>query len=714
MNAGSRGTFLRRSGILLWYTSILISSVGVVAIGVGAVTNGIIAVVAGGGALSLLSLATEFRVALEADEDQVVKFSIVTTGAMVFVTAVAITLNVFSTDIQLFTRIVTLTLGLQALLLTVGGRPAGTTRSGRLILLALSHGAVFVGSFLILPVGTQHEEAALLAYSVGFSFLILHSFWMRRLRSDVSPPQPETRRRYWESLLIIAILAEILAVLGLTITPQGAGLNSSLDTFLVVIAGISGVVMLGALSVPRSPPNALEAITGPAETIAQHVLTMVLLVNTLLLAFFAAFPRTFVWTTAVFLSVLSVGVVMNYLMLLRAYVQSPSESSPPQSLITETPLTIVISAMNEANVLRETLPDNLEELPDVEFLIVPAAASSDETHAVLAGIRDEYGDQVRIREGTGGSKAGDLNQIWPYIDTPFALLLDADERISRDSVALALKTILSDPALGVVQGRKIAARPDATALSRFVSIERQHSTWIDHPFMNDVLRAGHFAGSAALLRRSVVSDVDGFETSALTEDIDLTLRLYLETDWEIDYVPEVVVREYNPGTWMSLVRQRERWGRGWAQTAVRHLPRVLRNARELGWRRTVGLSWELFLAVSSPLYTVFPAIIVYWAVSGGAPFPALVTLPLAVLMLPERGLSFLYAGFEDPSLSRDTRRGQLVVGVVHAYIWIIFGWIIQLHSLYLQLAGAVGRWEVTEKTVDTDETPDRLNTEYRD
>lgn len=689
---------------ILWYIAFVMTALGFVALGLDLREIGLITVAIGGGTLALLSLATEFQLVFQSSTDQFVRLSIVTTGSAVFLTSLAISLNVLPTELQLPVRIVVLSLGLQALVITVDTRPAGTRRS-RIFLLAVSHGAVFTGSFLILPFGPRVHEAAVLLYAVGFSFLILHAFWMRRLRPGVSPPKPDTRRRYWESLLLSAILIEIVAVVGLTITTRGLVLQSPLSTGFAIISGVSGTILLASLSVPPSPPDFLSYLTSPIGTITQHVLTVIILVNTLSYGLFLAFPMTFTLITGVFLFILAIGVVVNYSMLLRAYLQTPTKSSVPRTVISDTPFTVVITAMDEADVLRKTLQHNLTALPNTKFLVVPAAASNDGTHEVLADFHNEYDDQLRIIEGTAGSKAGDLNQVWPHIDTPFVLLLDADEQVSQDSVAHGLQTILSNPNLGIVQGRKVATHPDCSTLSKFTSIERQHSTWIDHPFIDTILEAGHFAGSSAILRRPAVSDVDGFATTALTEDIDLTIRMYLKTDWDLQYVPNMVLYEYNPGTWMSLIRQRERWGRGWAQTTARHISSILRNVQKLGWRRTTGLSWELFLAVSSPVFTIFPAIITYWIVNGVPPFDPWLMLFLAVVMFPERGLSFLYAAFWDPALSREKTGWQIASNLLYSYLWIPFGWVIQLHSLYLQLAGADERWEVTKKAViNEDET----------
>lgn len=265
-------------------------------------------------------------------------------------------------------------------------------------------------------------------------------------------------------------------------------------------------------------------------------------------------------------------------------------------------------------------------------------------------------------------------------------------------VTQALRVLSAQPNVGIVQGRKCATYPDTSRLSRFASTERQHSTWLDQSFFADVLSAPHFAGSAAVLRREVLPAVDGFAPEMLTVDIDLTTRLYLETDWDIAYVSEMAAHELLPGTWISLLRQRERWSRGWAQVAALRMGAVFRSCRQLGLRRTVGLSWLLFLALSAPLFTVFPALAlptVALDTSLGLSLP--VAVALAIVLLPERAISFVYAVSRDPDIRVSMTPRRIVATVAIAYLWIVFGWIVQLHSLYLQFSGSTQTWTVTRK-----------------
>ena len=219
--------------------------------------------------------------------------------------------------------------------------------------------------------------------------------------------------------------------------------------------------------------------------------------------------------------------------------------------------------------------------------------------------------------------------------------------------------------------------------------------------MYDVFGASHFAGSAALLRHEVPLAVDGWSDETLTEDIDLTLRLYLDTDWRVRYVPGMVAQALNPKSVLALIRQRRRWARGWVDALATYGVDILRNGRRLGWVRSVGLIWLLFTAVNAPLYTVFPALVVVWLLGLAPTVPIWLVASLAIIVFPARVTIFGYAALRDPEIPVRASPLRILELILHAYLWIPLTWLVQLHALYLQLSGAPKIWEGTEKDART-------------
>jgi len=195
----------------------------------------------------------------------------------------------------------------------------------------------------------------------------------------------------------------------------------------------------------------------------------------------------------------------------------------------------------------------------------------------------------------------------------------------------------------------------------------------------------------------VPKDVSGWSTEALTEDIDLTIRLYLQTEWTVRYVSQFAVSNLTPASFSNLIRQRRRWARGWVEVTWRYTRDLIRSRQMLGRKKTVGLLWELFSTVGAPFYLVSVGVSLFVFAGLGPVVPLLFAVLLAVFLLPARGFIFLYVGHQDPlDTPPRTVRKSFELGMF-AYVWIIFLWIIQLHVLYLQLAGAKKEWEVTTK-----------------
>ncbi|MWV65617.1 DUF1508 domain-containing protein [Halorubrum sp. JWXQ-INN 858] len=602
-------------------------------------------------------------------------------------------------DLPATVRIVSLTAGAQAFFVAIDVRISGASRSERVAVPFSGHLAVLLGSVLVLESTISAPRAALLAYSSGFAALSIHVFWMRQRALGVAPPRPHSYPRYWEAALLVAVGSGALAAVFVAFTAEPDPIASApwAARPAAVIAGIGFVSALAIQAPAPRLPELPAALIGVTATATQHAFTTVVALNTLVLALLLADTRTFLPLLGGYLVLLTVAVVFEYAMVLKARQRLGRARTDPDPLDPNAPVTVVVSAANEASVLPESLSHNLEALPGVQFLLLPAAKSSDDTVAVAHEFREEYPDRVRVMEGTAGSKAGDLNAAWEYVETPFVLLLDADETVDAEFVSRGLARLETNPAVGVVQGRKAAKYPEQNALSRFVSADRQHSTWIEHPFMSEVFGAAHFAGSAAIFKREVPPAVGGWSPYRLTEDIDLTLRLLVDTDWRVAYDPEMVAYELNPTTVPALIRQRVRWARGWAQVTAKHGPSVVRSWRSLGIKRTLGVCWLLFASVSAPLYTVFPALLLLSLVGFASPLPGVVAVALALLLLPARGVSIAYATMRDPDIELPRGIGRRVRMLGHAYLWIPVGWVIQIHALYLQLAGAPGIWHVTPK-----------------
>ncbi|MDG5759050.1 glycosyltransferase family 2 protein [Natronococcus sp. A-GB1] len=682
----------------VWYAAVASMLAGIVGKGAGWEAGSAILIV-GGTVLGGLTIAAAWLRTRYGAVRPVGGVAALVGGPLVLFVSAGITGGVLPPELSISQRMAALALGVQAFLFAINVHPLGASRSTRWLVPVTGHTTMFAGMTLVLGVGPFDPSAALIMYATGFASLILHTFWMRQIADD-TPPEPDTMSR-WEAGLLISLIVGLIgaAATGFTVPAGELTLPSPLARSAAVAAGGAAVLSFGILGRPPSPPDLLEPLTGTVVTVLKHGATLIILLNALLLAVFLVATPVFVWAVVAFLGWLLLVTTIEYLQTAYAHRRRQRPSSDPPSLSEDPPVTVVVTAAFEADVLPESLSTNLEVLDGLPFLVVPAAKSDDGTVAIAREYAATH-DRLRVVEGTSGSKAGDLNQAWSHVNTPYALILDADETIGLESVARGVEILRERSEVGVVQGRKAASHPGTDAFSRYVSVERQHSTWIDHPFMDDIFGAGHFGGSIALFRREVPRAVDGWDPDALTEDIDFTLRLYSETDWVVEYTADMVGWELHPATVRALVRQRVRWARGWVQASIRHFGDILRSRRELGWRRTLGIEWLLFTSISAPVSTVFPILMILWFVGFAPPLPLYAAIALGLFMLPARVVSFGYAALCDPEIPFPTTPKRVGEVIAYANLWVLFGWFVQLHALYLQLAGAPRLWYVTEKSTE--------------
>jgi len=276
-------------------------------------------------------------------------------------------------------------------------------------------------------------------------------------------------------------------------------------------------------------------------------------------------------------------------------------------------------------------------------------------------------------------------------------MLDADETTDAASILRACDILREHPDVALVQGRKVSRAPEDGWLARFISAERRYCTWMDHVMHNDKLGSSHFGGSAALVRREVPPAVGGWTDRTMTEDIEFTLRLHLDGRWRIAYAPEMIVRESDPSTFGDLLKQRTRWSRGWAQFFSLYFGDVVRSRGRLGRKRAFGLAWLLLITVSA-LWTTFVPATLLMRMAGVSPLmPVVVGFPLTLILLPSRLLTYGYAARFDPVIPIRLTPGRFAQLAAQAYLWILLGWFVQLHALYLELSSAPRSWDVTGK-----------------
>jgi biofilm PGA synthesis N-glycosyltransferase PgaC len=227
-------------------------------------------------------------------------------------------------------------------------------------------------------------------------------------------------------------------------------------------------------------------------------------------------------------------------------------------------LTCVIPAYNEAESIQDTVRSVLAQTEPPEVVIVVDDGSTDDTAALAraAGAR-----VVTPPQGTG-SKAGAQTFALSMIDTPFAMVLDADSTLSPDAVERLR--------------RALEAEQDLAAACSFVIPRERRTIWERGRYVEYLYAFGHgkqiqdlygrpliSSGCFSMYRTEWLRRVGGWSTRTLAEDMDLTWTMY-RLGGRVRFVPGAVCEPIEPHTYQMMRTQLRRWSHGMLQNVRVH------------------------------------------------------------------------------------------------------------------------------------------------
>lgn len=206
-------------------------------------------------------------------------------------------------------------------------------------------------------------------------------------------------------------------------------------------------------------------------------------------------------------------------------------------------------------------------------LIVIDDGSTDGTPEILERLAGPLRLRVvRTPPGSQG-KAAALNAGTAAARGQVLAVFDADARVGPDLLE-QMAGALEGAGVAGVQGRRLPYNATSNILTRMQDDE--------FAILQTALLRGRervrsfvtFAGNGLLIRREALEDAGGWNEEALTEDIDLSVRLYLR-GWRIRYCDEAQIWEEAVPSLGALIRQRRRWFEGSLRCLGEHLPAIL-------------------------------------------------------------------------------------------------------------------------------------------
>jgi cellulose synthase/poly-beta-1,6-N-acetylglucosamine synthase-like glycosyltransferase len=230
------------------------------------------------------------------------------------------------------------------------------------------------------------------------------------------------------------------------------------------------------------------------------------------------------------------------------------------------PVTILIPAHNEALVIEKTLHAILAlNYPEERMeVIVINDGSSDSTPDIVKKIR-EKDKRVRLfdvpKSEAALGKAHALNLGLLKANHDLVAVYDADNTPESGSLRYLVLVLLRDKKLASTFGKFRTRNRRRNLLTRFINLETLSFQFMIQAGRYLMSRIAILPGTNLVIWKKTLKEVGGWDENALTEDTELSIRLY-EEGHEIKFVPYAVTWEEEPENWGTWLRQRTRWVRG--------------------------------------------------------------------------------------------------------------------------------------------------------
>ena len=268
-------------------------------------------------------------------------------------------------------------------------------------------------------------------------------------------------------------------------------------------------------------------------------------------------------------------------------------------------VSILIPAHNEEMVIARTVEAmlNLEYPPDRLDILVINDGSSDLTAEIVNGYarRDPRVRLYDIPRGEGGKgKSRALNLGLERTDAEYVAIYDADNTPHPSALRYLMAQLLLDSRLGAVLGKFRTVNKSRNLLTRFINIETLSFQSMLQAGRWKLFKVATLPGTNFVIRRSLLTKLQGWDEEAITEDSEISIRVYKE-GFRIKYIPYSVTYEQEPERWSTWINQRTRWVRGNNYVASKFV-------REVTAFKNKFLAFELLYLLS--LYYVFLVAIV--------------------------------------------------------------------------------------------------------
>ena len=229
-------------------------------------------------------------------------------------------------------------------------------------------------------------------------------------------------------------------------------------------------------------------------------------------------------------------------------------------------VSILIPAHNEEVVIEDTIKSmiRLNYPKDKLEVIVINDNSSDSTGSII----DRYAEQYPFIKAVhtkppnaGKGKSGALNQGLKHSSGEIIAVYDADNTPEPDAIRYLALGLNQDKKAGAMVGKFRVVNANKNLLTRLINIETLTFQWLAQAGRWFWFKMTTIPGTNFAIRRSILEELGGWDEKALSEDTELSIRVY-NLGYYIRFFPAAITWEQEPENLRVWWRQRTRWARG--------------------------------------------------------------------------------------------------------------------------------------------------------
>ncbi|MGA1821258.1 MAG: glycosyltransferase [Thermoplasmatota archaeon] len=251
-------------------------------------------------------------------------------------------------------------------------------------------------------------------------------------------------------------------------------------------------------------------------------------------------------------------------------------------------VTVMIPMKNEADVITDTVNDLKAQdyyyrgRSKLEIILVDDN-SDDDTVKVVQSLfgsgRNGSKHMLKLVRNPGPvhGKPAALNRGLKQARGEIICVFDADARIPPDFIKNAVP-YFRDSEVGGVQGKVRIYNKHDNSLTEIQDDEFASFNRAVQRSRDSIGGAVALGGNGQLTRKTAIQQAGGWKEGSITEDLELSIRLYAK-GWKIRYSENSTVYQEAVTSLKALFRQRTRWSQGHIETFLEMSPTVVMNPR---------------------------------------------------------------------------------------------------------------------------------------